>query len=61
MKNNGNDTVQITVRVTRELLTFIDARVTERGSFVTRADVVREMLGVARLTLESSGVGAKER
>ena len=57
----SNDTVQITVRVTRELLVFIDARVAERGSFTTRADVVREMLGVARLTLESSGVGAKER
>jgi Arc/MetJ-type ribon-helix-helix transcriptional regulator len=48
------DFVQITVRIPRELLAFIDARAETLSAtrvFVNRADVVREMLGVARETL----------
>ncbi len=59
MPPHASDTIQITVRLTREMLAFIDDRMKARGSFVTRADVIREMLGLARTTLESATHGSE--
>lgn len=53
------DTVQVTVTLPRSLLEFIDTHATRlaaarAGAPVSRADVMREMLGQAREAIEAT-------
>jgi Arc/MetJ-type ribon-helix-helix transcriptional regulator len=56
-----SETVQVTVKLPRELLTFIDERVAQalgerNGINVSRADIVREMLWRAHRELSAKPV-----